>query len=58
MAKQRKQITLHIRLTQSLALTVRQHVAGGWLSDGYRYWYWVLVSVWPSTIGYWVLDVG
>jgi len=34
-------ITL-VRLTQCLAQTVQQHVAGGWLSDGYRYWYWVL----------------
>jgi len=49
-------ITL-IRLTQCLAPTVRQHVAGGWLSDGYQYWYWVLVSVWPNNIGYWVASL-
>jgi len=39
-----------------LALTVWQHVAGGWWFDGYRYWYWLLVSVWPNNIGYWVLS--
>jgi len=35
-----------------LALTVRQHVARGRWSNGY--WYWVLVSVGPNNIGYWV----